>query len=306
MMMKTQLRRTACLFAFLPSVLPAIAQNADMFGHPLPAQKQIRVYGQEIAYYDMGTAKPGEPVLVMLHGYGSQADVDFGPSLPLLAKHHRVIALDQIGAGNSAKPYIAYHVQTYVEWLAEFLRVAHVTKFDLLGESLGGWTAALYAEQACAPSSTLPKPQRLILEDAAGIKAPQGDAPPLHMTVSTVGETRDGLQKVFFNKSLVTDEVAKRRFISKLKANDAFAAASFQTNPAVRTEAVGDRLNAITLPTLVVWGAEDTTVPRAWADAYAKGIAGATLTIIDESGHIPSVEQPLKFVTAVDGFLAGK
>ncbi|MEK6396957.1 MAG: alpha/beta hydrolase [Terriglobus sp.] len=303
MMMKTPLRLTACLFAFLPAVLSAVAQNTDIFGHPLPAQKHTRVYGQEIAYYDMGTAKPGEPVLVMLHGYGSQADVDFGPSLPLLARHHRVIALDQIGAGNSAKPYIAYHVQTYVEWLAEFLRVQGITKFDLLGESLGGWTAALYAEQACAPGSTLPRPQRLILEDAAGIKAQQGDAPPLHMTVSTVGETKDGLQKVFFNKSLVTDEVAKRRFISKLNANDAFAAASFQTNPATRTEAVGDALGTITLPTLVVWGSHDMTVPRAWADAYAKGIVGAKLTMIDESGHIPSLEQPQRFVTAVEDFL---
>lgn len=305
MMMKTPVCIAACLFAFLPAVAQkADVANTDMFGHPLPAQKHIRVYGQEIAYYDMGVARPGEPVLVMLHGYGSQADVDFGPSLPLLAKHHRVIALDQIGAGNSAKPYIAYHVQTYVEWLAEFLRVAHVAKFDLLGESLGGWTAALYAEQASVSGSTLPKPQRLILEDAAGIKAPQGDAPPLHMTVSTVGETKEGLQKVFFNKSLVTDEVSKRRFISKLKANDAFAAASFQTNPVVRTEAVGDKLATITLPTLVVWGAEDTTVPRAWADAYVHGIAGAKLSLIEESGHVPSLEQPVRFVAAVEGFLS--
>ncbi|HEY9137824.1 MAG TPA: alpha/beta hydrolase [Terriglobus sp.] len=306
-MMKIRLCLAACLFAFLPAVAQkADIANTDIFGHPLPAQRHTRVYGQEIAYYDMGAAKPGEPVLVMLHGYGSQADVDFGPSLSLLAKHHRVIALDQIGAGNSAKPYIAYHVQTYVEWLAEFLRVVHVAKFDLLGESLGGWTAALYAEQACAPGSTLPKPQRLILEDAAGIKAPQGDVPPLHMTVSTVAETRDGLQKVFFNKSLVTDEVAKRRFISKLKANDAFAAASFQTNPAVRTEGVGEKLSSIALPTLVVWGSNDTTVPRDWADAYAHGIPGAKLTLIDESGHIPSLEQPVRFVTAVDGFLLAK
>ena len=281
----------------------AHARYEDIFGHPLPPQKHVRVYGQTIAYYDMGTPKPGEPVLVLLHGYGSQADVDFGPSLPGLAKHRRIIALDQIGAGNSDKPYIAYHVQTYVEWLAEFLRTLGITKFDLLGESLGGWTAASYAEQACAEGSTLPKPQRLILEDAGGFEAPTGAAPALHMTVSTVGETITGLQAVFFDKSLVTPEVAKRRFISKLQANDAFAAASFSTNPAVRGEAAGPKAGSITLPTLVVWGAEDRTVPRAMGEGYANAIPGAKLVLIDKSGHVPSLEQPAQFVNAVDGFL---
>lgn len=292
--------------ALLLATTPSRAQNTDIFGHPLPAQKHVQVFGQDIAYYDMGKATPGQPVLILLHGYGSQADVDFGPSLPLLAKTHRVIALDQIGAGHSAKPYIGYHVQTYVDWLAEFLRTLGVGDFDLLGESLGGWTAALYAEQACAPGSTLPKPHRLILEDAAGIKAPQGDEPPLKMTVSTVGETMTGLQSVFLNKSLVTPEVAKRRFISKMAANDAFAAATFSTNPATHTEGVGDALSAITIPTLVVWGAEDKTVPRAWADAYANGIKGARLQLIEKSGHVPSLEQPEQFVPAVEGFLSAK
>lgn len=280
-------------------------QNTDIFGHPLPAQKHVQVYGQDISYYDMGSSKPGQPVLVLLHGYGSQADVDFGPSLQGLAKSRRVIALDQIGSGHSAKPYIGYHVQTYVDWLAEFLRTLKIQNFDLLGESLGGWTAALYAEQACAPGSTLPKPQHLILEDAAGIKAPDGPEPPLKMTVSTVQETITGLQAVFFNKSLVTPEVATRRFISKLQANDAFASATFSTNPATHTEGVGDALSTINIPTLVVWGAEDTTVPRAWADAFAKGIPNARLQWIEKSGHVPSLEQPQQFVLAVDGFLNG-
>lgn len=279
------------------------AQNSDIFGHPLPAQKHIQVYGQDIAYYDMGAPRSGQPVLILLHGYGSQADVDFGPSLSLLAKTHHVIALDQIGAGHSSKPYIGYHVQTYVEWLAEFLRTLHIQDFDLLGESLGGWTAALYAEQASAAGSTLLKPQHLILEDAAGIQAPQGDEPPWKMTVSTVQETITGLQSVFYNKSLVTPEVAKRRFISKLQANDAFAAATFSTNPATHTEGVGDALSTITVPTLVVWGAEDKTLPRAWADTYARGIKGAHLQLIENSGHVPSLEQPEQFVKTVVGFL---
>jgi pimeloyl-ACP methyl ester carboxylesterase len=299
----------AASFLLAPHALHAQSSAAspryeDIYGHPLPPQKHVRVYGQNIAYYDIGHSASDQPVLVLLHGYGSQADVDFGPSLPLLANHRRVIALDQIGAGNSDKPYIEYHVQTYVEWLAEFLRTLGITRFDLLGESLGGWTAAAYAEQACAADSKLPKPMRLILEDAAGFEASTAPLPPLHMTVSTEGETITGLRSVFYDPSLVTPEVAKRRFISKLAANDAFAAATFSTNPAVRNEAVGTKANTISLPTLVVWGAEDHTVPVTFAHSYANAISAAKLVLIDRSGHLPSLEQPGPFVDAVETFLA--
>lgn len=303
-MMKT----TLCLAACLLASSAAFAQNADIFGHPLPAQKHARVFGQEIAYYDMGAAKAGEPVLVLLHGYGSQADVDFGPSLPLLAKQHRVIALDQIGSGQSAKPLIAYRVQTYVEFLAEFLRTQGITHFDLLGESLGGWTAAAYAQQALTAGSTLPKPTRLILEDAAGFAVPQGfgSGNGIHLSVSTVGEVVTGLRAVFYNKSLITEEVARRRFITKLAANDGLVTSTFSTNPVVREEAVGEKASSITIPALVLWGAQDTTVPIAMGQAYAKAIPQAKFVTIDESGHVPSLEQPQRFVKALEEFLSAK
>lgn len=279
-------------------------RHEDIFGHPLPAQKSTSVYGQRIAYYDMGrSASPDQPVLVLLHGFGSQADVDFGPSLPALAQHRRVIALDQIGAGNSAKPLMQYRVQTYVEWLGEFLQTIGITRFDLAGESLGGWTAAAYAEQALAPGSTLPKPQRLILEDAAGFAAPSGPSAPPKLMVSTVDEVVTGLRAVFFDPSLITPEVARRRLISKLASNDGLVTSTFTSNPTVRQEAVGEKAGSITVPTLIVWGAQDHTVPLTMAHAYADAIPGAKLVLIERSGHVPSLEQPKQFVDAVEAFL---
>ncbi|WP_170834992.1 alpha/beta fold hydrolase [Terriglobus roseus] len=313
--MTIRLRFALLALSALCLPVPSLAQlhvaasqhNTDIFGHPLPAQHRVPVFGQSIAYYDMGkSTSPDQSVLVLVHGYGSQADVDFGPSLPALAKHRRVIALDQIGSGQSDKPLIAYRVQTYVEFLAEFLRTIGVTRFDLLGESLGGWVAAAYAEQALVPGSTLPPPRRLILEDAAGFVVPQTagvPSPTIHLSVSTVDEVITGLRAVFFNKDLITAEVAKRRFITKLAANDGLVTNAFMTNPAVLKEAVGDKASSITLPTLVVWGAEDSTVPVAQVHAYAEAIPGAKLVLVEQSGHVPSLEQPGKFVEAVEGFL---
>src|ERR1700741_3289294 len=67
----------------------------------LPAKLSVPVFGQNIAFYDTGTG----PVVVLVHGFGSEARFDWGNViLPLAAEHHRVIALDQIGFGGSDKP----------------------------------------------------------------------------------------------------------------------------------------------------------------------------------------------------------
>ncbi|HEY9126843.1 MAG TPA: alpha/beta fold hydrolase, partial [Acidobacteriaceae bacterium] len=134
----------------------------------LPAQQTAVVFGQKIAYYETGSG----PTLVLVHGFGSQALFDWGRVIKPLARHHRVIALDQIGFGNSDKPFIDYRIQTFVDFLGEFLRIKKVSEFALAGESLGGWIVAAYTIQASASSNqgqfALPRPTHLILEDAAG------------------------------------------------------------------------------------------------------------------------------------------
>jgi pimeloyl-ACP methyl ester carboxylesterase len=82
----------------------------------------VLVFGQKIAYYDMGTG----PTIVLVHGFGSQARFDWGNVLLPLSAHHRVLALDQIGWGHSDKPAIDYSIQTFVDFLGEFLRVMKV------------------------------------------------------------------------------------------------------------------------------------------------------------------------------------
>jgi pimeloyl-ACP methyl ester carboxylesterase len=312
----TLLAATLALASLTTAVAQSSAHNAstyvpiyeDIFGHPLPTPKSTRVFGQKIVYYDIGSG----PVLVLVHGYGSQADVDFGPVLLPLSKSHRVIALDEIGFGRSDKPFMEYKIQTYIDFLGEFLRTLHIQNFDLAGDSLGGWIAAGYTVQSLNASNVgttaLPKPSRLILEDAAGFALPARPTTPepasSTLMVSTVAEVETGLAAVFYNKSLITPEVARRRFITKLEANDGISARTFRSNPEVANEAVGDKVSAISIPTLVVWGAEDKTVPITAGKAYAAAIPGAQFAIIEKSGHIPSLEQPQEFLKVVLPFLS--
>ena len=157
----------------------ASAQTAgSLWADPaaLPPQQTARVFGQRIAFYEAGTG----PTLVLVHGFASQAAFDWGQVIPSLAQHYHVLALDQIGFGASDKPAIDYSIQTFVDFLGEFLRTRGVQHFTLAGESLGGWIAAAYTIQALGAenhgSYALPKPDRLILEDAAGHSSIRGPA----------------------------------------------------------------------------------------------------------------------------------
>jgi pimeloyl-ACP methyl ester carboxylesterase len=267
----------------------------------LPIKKTVPVFGQRIAYYDTGSG----PVVVLVHGFASEARFDWGNVILPLAKHHRVIALDQIGFGASEKPLIDYSIQTYVDFLGEFLRVQKVKEFTLIGESLGGWISALYTIEALAPANqggfALPRPGRLVLEDAAGM-APLGPSPIAVHVTATIAEAK-GVAIVFHDKSLVTDEFVRESFAMKLKANDGSTQRLLFGNPKMGSEVVSGRLSGITIPTLVVWGGADEIVPLEQGRGYAAGIAGAKLGIVPECGHAPSIEKPEEFLSAVLPFI---
>jgi pimeloyl-ACP methyl ester carboxylesterase len=290
-----------CVLALFVSSLDAQAPRT-LFVAPgvLPPQKSVEVFSQKIVYYDVGTG----PTIVLVHGFASQATVDWGHVIAPLAEHHRVIALDQIGFGESAKPAMDYDIQTFVDFLGEFLRTLKVEHFALAGESLGGWVVASYTLQALAPENTgkyaVPKPEKLILEDAAGHKAFRSDGPsPL------ISSLKDGasIASILYDKSLMTDAAMRENFAIKLKANDGTTQRLFRANMKVDSETVGDKVAAITIPTLVVWGENDPIVPLDDGKDFAAKIPGAKLVIVPKCGHAPSIERPEEFMAAVGPFL---
>jgi len=65
------------------------------------------------------------------------------------------------------------------------------------------------------------------------------------------------------------------------------------------------RLHRITVPTLIVWGADDTLIPAAYAAEFGKAIRNSRIEIIPNCGHIPQLEQGPTTLKLVDDFLRG-
>jgi pimeloyl-ACP methyl ester carboxylesterase len=286
----------------LPLAMPA--QTAP----ELPAPQVTVLFGQKIQYYDVGAG----PTVVLLHGLGSSAKGDWGHCIMELAAHHRVLAPDQLGFGGSDKPFIDYGIQTWVDFLGEFLRERKPGEFALVGESLGGWVAAQYSIQALGsepppgPSFALPKPSRLILADAAGHRRLARKVSEGGGSVSSLAGAKALLALIFHGASWRTDDAVRADFAWSMGKGDTWTIRSFSTNPAIQAEAVDDKLGAITIPTLVVWGEFDGAVPLEDGRDFAARIAGARLVVIPDCGHAPCIEDPAAFLAAVQPFLDGK
>jgi pimeloyl-ACP methyl ester carboxylesterase len=297
---------TATMFAGLIFLGLATAETCP--AQELPATRSVELFGQHIVYYDVGAG----PTVVLLHGLGSSAKGDWGACVTRLAAHHRVLAPDLLGFGGSAKPIIDYGIQTWVDFVGEFLRVEKITNFTLAGESLGGWIAVRYTAEALDPKAVaansmflLPKPSRLVLVDAAGHKhLAEGIATGIHSGLS-LEASKGLLSAIFYDPKRSTDEAVRAQFAASMSKGDGWTIHSLFMNHGLVGESVDDQLATITIPTLVVWGANDHAVPLDDGKDYAEKIAGAKLVVVPECGHAPGIEKPDVLCAAMEQFLQG-
>src|SRR5204863_800601 len=241
-------------------ILLLAALVVPVFGEGQPADKTITVFGQAIHYFDMGSG----PVVVLLHGLGSRKE-DWLSVLEPLAQKYRLLVPDQIGFGRSEKPLLDYSVQTYVDFLNEFLRQLKVEKTSLVGESLGGWISALYAAELGEGGHLIPV-EKLVLVDAAGLKQ---DAAIPNLNPSSLAAMRGVMEAVFYDTSWLNEDALRKIFTDKLLVHDSYTVRSFLGNPMIATERLDDRLGKIKTPTLVVWGKQERLIPMAMGERYA-------------------------------------
>ena len=258
-----------------------------------PVDKVASVYGAKVHYVDAGTGSP----VILLHGLADDIGVWESAIAPLAAKY-RVVALDQIGFGRSDKPLLNYRVSTFVDFLDGFLNELKIERASLVGNSLGGWVAASFA---------LAHPQRvdrLVLCDAAGYAAVSKTMDPRALSALRLASREDirYLGPLTFRDKRFYEDV-DLAFKQHVSAGDNYTVNQLLDSMIRGEDVLDNRLAAIKQPTLILWGREDRLIPLNFAERFHKEITGSRLEIIDNCGHMPQVECPKEFVTAVLEFL---
>lgn len=285
------------LLAALVFVAVLITASAQANAQTSAADKTATVYGAKIHYREAGSG----PVVILLHGLGADNTSWASTIGPLSAKFH-VIAPDQIGFGHSDKPMLNYRIATLVDFLDGFMKQVGVEHASLVGNSLGGFTAAAYV--LAHPE----KVDRLVLVDAAGFTLPK-DTDLRLLTIlnpSTREQAKALAALVFYNKQFITDAVADMLLTQRVTANDGYTIQRFLESIARGEDVLDGRLGDIKQPTLVVWGKEDQLTPMWMAERFKKEINGSELVTFDKCGHVPQMEKAAEFNAALMKFLSGE
>jgi pimeloyl-ACP methyl ester carboxylesterase len=267
----------------------------------------LNVAGMKVHLRDEGPREDATPI-VLLHGTASSLHTWEGWAEALKGTR-RVIRFDLPGFGlTGPSPDGIYTIDNDVRLVIAILDHLGVNRCVLGGNSLGGavsWRTAL-----AHPSRV----EMLILVDSGGYP-PRATSAPLAFRLARLPIMSDwlvrntlprslvkqGLRNVFGDPGKVTPEMVDRSF--ELTQREGNRHALFQRSRQRRPGALAERIAELKLPTLIIWGGRDHLIPPDSAERFHHDIAGSTLVIFDDLGHVPEEEDPARTVLAVKQFL---
>jgi pimeloyl-ACP methyl ester carboxylesterase len=270
----------------------------------------VTLHGRESSYLVGGEG----PVLLLIHGMAGTCE-NWRSVIEPLARHHTVIAPDLPGHGLSAGGPGDYSLGNLASGLRDLLLVLGHERATLVGHSLGGGIAMQFSYQF--PEMV----ERLVLVSSGGLglevspvlrAAALPGADLFIAATATAGQkigdaVGRGLSKVGMKPAADIAEVA--RGYASLAEPDRRKAFLATLRSVVGTE--GQRVSATdrfylaeAVPVLIVWGARDPIIPVGHGEDAHRALPGSKLEIFDGVGHLPQVEQPSRFVTVLEDFLA--
>ncbi len=251
-----------------------------------------------ISYNDVGQ---GIVPIIFLHGFPFDKTM-WQPQLEFLKSTNRVIALDLRGFGKSTDEKSPLSIDLFGDDLIAFMDVLNISKAIVCGLSMGGYVALNVLSRFSA------RFKALILCDTQCI----ADSPPVkekrNKTIEQIraeGTTlfNDGFIKSVFHENTLNN---KKELVKQLHAvvfaNSPQIITAGLTALANRNEACS-ALNEISVPTVIICGRQDIITPLEQSEYMLKNIAGSTLHIIENAGHVSNLEHPDEFNRLLADFL---
>jgi len=258
------------------------------------------------------------PLMILVHGiYAGASSYEFRRLFPLLARHHRVVAIDLLGCGLSDRPNLGYSADLFTEQiidaLAEFGNAEPVT---LVGSSLG----AAFAIRAAA--RTTRRVQSVVAISPTGLggvldRAPSGAQRAIAGTFRSplLGEALfNGLASRPSIKYFLTHGSYADAASATSDVIDHYYAVAHQSGARyVPAHFVGGLLNCniaqdlpfVDAPLLIAWGEHAAIFsPLANAGEFLKLAQQAKLVTFARSALLPHEEEPDAMCDAIEAFLA--
>jgi pimeloyl-ACP methyl ester carboxylesterase len=268
------------------------------------------LHGREIGYLGGGEG----PVLLMIHGIAVSSE-HWREVLEPLAARYTVIAPDLPGHGMSGGGPGDYSLGNLATGLRDLLLSLGHERATLVGHSLGGGIAMQFAYQF--PEMV----ERMVLVSSGGLgpevspvlrAAALPGADLFIAATASMGEkvgaaVNRGMAAIGMRPGPDVAEVARgyAALVDPQRRKAFLATLRSVVGTKGQRVSASDRLYlAEEVPLLIIWGARDPIIPAHHGEEAHRMLPGSQLEIFEGVGHLPQVEQPLRFIAVLERFLA--
>jgi len=263
----------------------------DMSGGPDDGGRLVRLDDGDM--YVVEDGDPDAPALLLIHGSaGSTAWWD--PVVPALARTCRVIRVDLLGHGRSSTAVGGYGIPAHARRVGAALDRLGTCRVTVIGHSMGCMVATALAEQ---------RPDKVRAVTLIDMGPSLDAVPPEGLLVRLLLARFPGRLLWRLRNEATIRKAMSTAFARPVDIPDAVIQAALgMTHPALAGTAHGalqymgerslpDRLTALGIRVLVIFGAEDARYPSSSAEDY-RAVPGATVQLLPGVGHTPMLEDP--------------
>ena len=238
------------------------------------------------------------PPIVLLHGWACAVNW-FDRITPALSKGHRVVRIDLLGHGDSAKPRDGYSMEQQADRVAAVLERLGVRRAMIAGHSTGGEIAIALAGRHPELTRNLvvidaePNEDYVTVDDPLAKLSLKPVIGPGLWRITPDSAVRDGLKMAFANDSVPVpqqfiDDFRKMTFSSYKKTAD--ESADYVDDHDLLKDITA---TAKAKPVLIIFGAEDRLIkPDESIASYRRQVPSAQTQLVAGAGHSPHWEKP--------------
>lgn len=283
--------------------MPWSSQPLDVWADRYAEGEFMDLAGRRTHFVERGQGKP----VVLIHGFNLDSHT-WIKNLDHLAARFKVYAPDLWGQDNSTRQPLDYGYVLFEEQIRLFMEALDIQKASLVGHSMGGGTAIVFALK------NWDKVDKLVLLDSTGIPTPlpfrskvfrlKGIAEFL-MSLRTDRIRRMNLEDIWIHdRELLTEDYYKKFVLYQKVEGSTEALLTILRMDFFNTlEEEIRELGQIDIPTLIVWGREDASLPLRCAEEMHRLMPGSRLEILDKAGHLANFDCADEFNELVSDFL---
>ena len=279
------------------------SQPLDDWAQVHPPGYMVKLDGRKTHFVKKGQGPP----VILIHGFNLDHNT-WSENMDVLARYFTVYAVDLWGSGYSTREPLDYGFPLFVEQIRLLMDHLDLGRAHLVGHSMGGGISIAFSVAHPA------RVGRLVLEGSVGMPRPATlrerifrlpGVPELLLSLPTNLIRRKNLLDFWIHDAEVLTEEAFNDLVGYQKIEGTTRAAfSVLRREFFNTlEDDIDRLGALSIPIMMLWGQHDRLVPIEAGWAMHGRIPGSRFEVFDRSSHMPNFDEPDRFNDLVVGFL---